>query len=683
MMGVDTPCSQRGPAWPERCRYGNRDSQLADSINQQRPVTQAVSRTARSDRPLQRPLVLALMLVSTSLCAANATDDPTQLERVQVTATALPTTPAAASQHITVLDRSALDTMLGASVAEVLSRQAGLHVDHSPRSGGYGALYLRGADPSHVVILVDHVRQNDPLSSRGSAVDLNTLSCDDVERIEIVRGNASVVNADAMAGLVHIFTRRQRQSASVYAGADGLRGAQAAIGNDRFWLNSAHREDGDTHEGFYQTRSANAGFSQTIDSVGAMRDARVELSGRFADSEALGFPDDSGGERYAVIRDLESRSGISRQLSLRAEADAAGGTWQMQLGSAWRRSNEASPGVAPGLRDDFGLPAISGNTDYRRDELQLTWGRALSDTWSVTGGLLSQHERGQLDSLIDLGFMVLPAEFELSRRTHSGFAEARWQADAWSVQGGLRHEQNEGGEANTHPMLSVQQQLNGGARWGASIASSAKQPSFYALGHPLVGDPNLRAERAVHRELFYANAADADGLPASEAWAVRLTLFSARYRDLIDIDSGPPPRLVNRARIESDGLEWRVGKRWSERWRSQFEGAWMRVQDPVDGVQLRHRPKLQWSASNTWQVSEHAEFDATVRQIGRRFDSSIATGDRWLGTTTLLDLSWRQSLGPVDLRLTLDNALGRDYEERIGSGFDGRRLWLSLQWGQP
>lgn len=102
------------------------------------------------------------------------------LPELSVSASALPITEAAASQHVTVVTRRDLDALGNTGVAEVLARQAGIVVDRSPRTGGYGSIYLRGADPTHVVVLVDHVRQNDPLSSRGSAVDLNTLSTGDL-----------------------------------------------------------------------------------------------------------------------------------------------------------------------------------------------------------------------------------------------------------------------------------------------------------------------------------------------------------------------------------------------------------------------------------------------------------------------------------------------------------------------
>lgn len=594
------------------------------------------------------------------------------LDRIEVVASALPTAPAAASQHITVLGREELDAMRGLSVADILASQAGLVTDRGTRSGGFGSLYLRGADPSHVVILVDRVRQNDPLSSRGSAVDLNALASDDIERIEIVRGNASVVNAEAMAGSIHIFTRRRGDAFGAYAGGDGLRGALGAWRGERVWANVAQREEGDRLDAFHRTRGANGGWAQEFGET-----VRIEATARYADSVALGFPDDSGGARYAQLRTLESRRGDSRQFSLRMDAEAAGAQWQAQATTVSRRGDETSPGVAPGLRDPFGLPPLDSRSDYRRDEYQAIGLRAFAETWTFTAGASHVRERGRYDSAIDFGGFVLPARFEMRRRTDSVFAEARWRTDAWTLQGGLRYERADDDTA-THPMLSLQRTLaDGRGRWGASIARSAKRPSFYALGHPLVGDAALRPERATHRELFYANESDTND------WSMRFTLFGARYRDLIDFESGPPPRLVNRARIESDGLEWRAEKRFSGDWRLRFEGAWMRVRDPVGGVELRHRPRLQLAASGAWPIGDGREFGASLRHLGRRFDSSIPTGDRWLDAATTLDISLLQTLGPMDLRFALDDALDRDVEETIGSRTGGRRLRVSMQWRFP
>lgn len=605
---------------------------------------------------------------------------PTVLAEQRVTATTLPTTPAAASQHVTVLDRADLDALRGRSLIEVLAGQAGVVIDRGSRSGGYGALYLRGADPSHVVVLVDHVRQNDPLSSRGSAVDLGGLSVDDIERIEIVRGTASVANADAIAGLIHIFTRRGTPGAE--AGV-GLGGSELRSGHAR-WRGTAARigatwhEDGDRADGHARTRAANLGWETRLGEA-----LSVQVAGRFSDSEQRGFPDESGGPLYAQLRGLENRRADSRQVSLRADHDGAAGAIELQLVSFARDGDEATPGVAPGPRDPAGLPAMSARSDYTRDEAQVTWHRSLGTAVLATAGMQHQRERGRLRSLLDFGVFQMPASFAQQRATSSVFAEARWQGGNWTAQGGVRHERRsdsgngQGGRdsrGNSHPMLSLRYAPAGDrGQWGASLARASKAPSFFALAHPLVGNPNLRVEVATQHELYYASAADA-------TWPTRVTVFRARYRDLVDFEAGPPPRLVNRARIEADGIEWRCGRALGETAWLQFDGAWMRVRDPDGGVQLRHRPRLQLGAQVSLPLAGDSSVDLAVRHLGTRNDSSIATGDRQLAAVTTIDLGLRRQFGPMQALLAVDNLGDTRREQVLGTPVPGRRLRLALQW---
>jgi vitamin B12 transporter len=598
------------------------------------------------------------------------------LPEVVVSASSLPLTEAASSQHVTVLHRGDLEALGALSVAEVLARQAGLVLDRGPRSGGYGSLYLRGADPSHVVVLVDHVRQNDPLSSRGSAVDLNTLSSSDVERIEIVRGNVSVVHAEALAGLIHIFTRRAPNTgqAGLSIGTQGLRAAQAGFGGEQLRGSLSLREEGNNHTGFHRTRAVNAGWESTLEKKG-----RLYLSARLSDSLNRGFPDDSGGEQFAVRRTLESRSSSSHQLVARAVLDLDQmGSLELQGATFSRNGNEASPGVESGLRDPAGLPAISTDTAYHRHEMQSLWLMPATDNLLLTLGLHHQRERGTLQSVIDFGSFVLPADFSQRREVSSIMTEARYQWGTWTVQGGLRYERPSHEKASTHPMLSLQQTLGETwGSWGLSASRADKRPSFYALGHPLVGNSALRTERATHRELYWAS-------PDRAAWPSRMTLFSARYQDLIDFDAGPPPQLVNRDRIHADGIEWRTGHVLPNGWRMRFDGSLMSVRDPDSGARLRHRPRSQWGAGVDIPLGHLRALSAHMHHIGSRLDSSIPTGDQSLPSATTVDLILRMPLGQDALSpmatLAIDNLGNEQSPETIGSPFPGRRMRISLNW---
>jgi vitamin B12 transporter len=596
------------------------------------------------------------------------------LREFTVSASALPITAAAASQHVTILTRRDLEALGHGSVADILAREAGVVVDRSARSGGYGSLYLRGADPSHVVVLVDYVRQNDPLSSRGSAVDLNTLSTGDVERIEVVRGNVSVVHAEALAGLIHIFTRRAAGTghAGVAAGG-GLRAAQAGFAGEHLRGSVSHREDGSGAKGFSRAQSANAGWEQVLDRGGSL-----VLAGRLAQSANQSFPDDSGGNQLAVLRELDSRSARNAQLSARAAINTKTmGRLELQATALSRRADESTAGVAPGLRDSYGLPAMATQTDYRRHEVQALWlARADSDL-QFTWGMHHQRERGRLASVIEFGVFSLPADFTLSRSVTSLMAEARYQWHEWIFQAGLRHERPGNAEAATHPMVSVQHALGDSlGHWGASTSSATKLPSFYSLAHPLVGNASLRTERATHRELYYAT-------PGRSSWPSRITLFSARYKDLIDFESGPPPRLVNRARINADGVEWRTGHTLDNGWQVRLDGSLMRVRDPSGMAVLRHRPRAQWSAHLQVPWGIRSDVTLLARHTGRRLDSSIPTGDQWLTPVTTVDVSARMPLAAALATLGIENLANSRRAESIGTPVPGRRLRLALDWTLP
>ena len=86
-------------------------------------------------------------------------------------------------------------------MVEVLRLVPGLHVDQRGGRGGIGSVYLRGADPNFVVVMIDGISVNDPTNSRGGSFNLAALDVANIERIEILRGSASAVyGSDAMAG---------------------------------------------------------------------------------------------------------------------------------------------------------------------------------------------------------------------------------------------------------------------------------------------------------------------------------------------------------------------------------------------------------------------------------------------------------------------------------------------------
>lgn len=612
----------------------------------------------------------ALAAVASACLAEPVLAQQRELPLVVISASSLALTEAAINQHVDVFTREQIEAHPAASVGEFLVRQAGVMIDRRGRSGGYGSLYLRGADPSHVVVLIDGVRQNDPLSSRGSAVDLNSLSLDDIERIEVVRGNTSVAHGEALAGVVQLFTATQageRRRVTSEVGGGGLRALSASFKSPSWRVGASHREDGDEAAGSTRIESLNLGYRQQI---GA---ATLALDVRLAESLNRSFPDDSGGVRFAVNRSLESNDSLSRQLSalFRRDLGPLGGL-EARLTRFARSGVQDTPTVPPGVRDPFGLPRIHADSEYTRNDGQLEW-LANARGWDLLAGLQWQREQGALNSTLFFGGPV-PAAFAITRTTTSVFAEARRTVGRLSYHLGLRSESTPGQGSVNHPALGVQYQLGADlGRVGAGLSSAAKLPSFFALGHPLVGNPLLTRESTRQVEGYYAR----DWTDGSR---IRLTAFRARFVDLVDFDAGPPPRLVNRASIDSSGIEFDLRKALSGQFSARAQGTFMKVTEPEGGEPLRYRPRHQWLVGIDSEPVPGWKFAGDLTHIGHRFDSSIPTGGRWLDAYNEVRLSLTRRGLRWDVFGAIDNAFGSKGEEVIGTRIGGRRLRVGFRY---
>ncbi len=622
-------------------------------------------------------LTFAVISPAFSQISQSGQPQPTteRLPDILVTASALISPQNHPSQPSTILTRADIVQLNPSSLNALLSLQVGIAIDSSPRTGNYASLYLRGADPSHVVILIDGIRQNDPLSSRGSAVDLNTMALADIERIEIVRGSASVVHREALAGIVQIFTKRQNAKPSVNlqigVGGDGYETAAALWRGDNISLSATTQRDGiAANDGRSKSNSFNAAFhSQIGDST------TLKATLRATDADNLSFPDDSGGRRFAVGRTKEHRQAETQQGTIQATSRFDGfGILESSISMLSRQSEESSPGVARGLRDPAGLPPIDSLGDYRRNEMYLWWRPALrQNAWQAMVGIDGQTESVTYDSRIRFGPAVIPAVFKQKRETLGLIIEARYENDGWGLQSGLRMDHAKGRD-DIHPVVStfVSCGVNCGT-FGASWSSAVKLPSFYALAHPLVGNPLLKPESTRQFEMYYATSPGA-------AWRGRIALFSARYQDLIDFDAGPPPRLLNRARINSSGIEVTSQHELNERMSLHLNATAIDIRDPLGGPPLRQRAKQQASARLSRHFTKGWDGQLQLKYVGSRYDSSIPTGNIWLPAYTTLDATLNINVEKFRIVFALDNLLNKRFDETIGTAATSRRVRLGIQW---
>ncbi|MFZ9695805.1 MAG: TonB-dependent receptor, partial [Chitinophagaceae bacterium] len=156
---------------------------------------------------MQRTIFVLAALCMSSL--AKAQQDTSYLQEVVITANKYEKKQTETAKVVSVINREQLRQSGGRSLGELLNQVAGTTVPGANNNlGSNQTIHIRGAAAGNVLILLDGVPVNDP-SVISNYFDINLLSLDQIERIEILKGGHSTLyGSDAVAGVVNIISRK-------------------------------------------------------------------------------------------------------------------------------------------------------------------------------------------------------------------------------------------------------------------------------------------------------------------------------------------------------------------------------------------------------------------------------------------------------------------------------------------
>ena len=598
---------------------------------------------------------------------AQSPGEATDLDDVLVTATRTTITVDDALAAAEVIDRAQIERSQAQSLQDLLRGRAGINLSNQGGAGKLSTLFLRGTESDHVLVLVDGVRIGSATAGLASFQD---LPVELIERVEIVRGpRSSLYGADAIGGVIQVFTRRAKQGVSprfsVGGGSHGLRTASAGIdvGGTRGWFGA--------DAGYQRTDGINAcdGFFDPVTFAGA---------GCFI---APGSQPDRDGYRN---RSVSLRGGFNAGETFSAEAralraeghndydgdfvDNSDVVQQVVGGNARWTPNDRfqlkfNLGRNTDISESYLGDVFSNRFDTTRDSAGLQGDFQLARDQLLTAGLDWQRDRADVDDPF--------SPFDARRHNRAAFVQYQGGFGAHDLQAALRRDHDDQFGGHTTGNLAWGMEFASDLRLTASVGTAFKAPTFNELYYPFFGNPALDPESSRSMEL---------GLGQRRGgWHWQLSAYDTRIDDLIAYDAAIGlPNNIDEARIR--GAEFTYGATLAG-WDLQAAASHV---DPRSASGTSDGNVLPRRARNSARVDLDRsfgkfDFGASVVGEGRRYDDVANT--RELGGYGTLDLRAGYAFAPGwQLQARIANAFDKHYETAAFYNQPGREVTLSLRY---
>ncbi|MDC1477563.1 TonB-dependent receptor, partial [Porticoccaceae bacterium] len=570
-------------------------------------------------------------------------------------------------------DREQLSNRAALSVSDLLRDVPGLAVSRSGVQGSQTQIRARGAEANHLLVLIDGVEANDP--SQGDELNWGTLSADDIERIEVIRGpQSSMRGSDAMAGVVNIITRSADEpySAKLFTetGSFSTQRSGFSVGGIKGDLNVRLGVSTTDTEGDNVSRTGNEkdGYENTSINFKAGYKVSEELNVSFAARQSDGFNEFDADSDFDGFVEDQDRVSEFRNSTMRVQGDyaSANGRWQHKLVIA--QSSNDNEAFADGI-----LGNVTAST---KDQYQYI-GSMFWDQATQRISVLAEREEEDYQQRGPLNWGLNPNQ-DRERNTDSFAIEYRTDiSDALTLAASGRYDDNSEFESANTMRVEAVYQISDNTRLRSAYGTAVKNPTFserFGFYTNFIGNPNLDPEESTSWEL----GVDMELAPA--ALILSATLFDSELENEINgfvydpatfgFTSANKDGVSKRQGIEltasatlTDDLSINSAYTYTDSVESDGAGGY------IDEVR---RARHTGSLNVAWQATENLHINANTQFNGSQTDlyfppfptpSQTVT----LDTYTLVNVTANYSATErLDIYVRLDNLLDDDYEEVFG-----------------
>jgi len=555
------------------------------------------------------PLLLVSLLVAGTSGNALAEPHSASVDKIIVSATKTPHTLGDVPVAAEVITREELLERNVRTVPEALEQVTGIVIDANSGSwGDKGKAGLQGLDPSHSLVLVDGQRI---LGGHENAVDLQQISIDMIERIEIVKGSASALyGSDAIGGVINIITRKA-PSGPEFSGslAMGSRG---------------------TTEGSF---SAGAG-SKTVK-------GRLQYTYRESDTFDEVYRYGEHILQGTVSFDLAEHAGLDIKpyysYQEMPEEERTQERQGLNVLYNWEPDDRSSLRVR-GSYFDYQQWTADRSTDYSLDnyEFEIGYSRMILDRHLLTAGyefwLEKRDDEGK--------------DLDIDQELHSVYLQDEIDLAPVVVVLGARLDAHEEWGEEINPKASLMYTLSEGLKLRASVGTAFKAPSLlklygdgWMMGPFLMhSNPELEPEKSVGYQagIEYAVNRDVDA---------EVSFFRNDIEDLIVeriVYGMPLPFDIYWENVEkamTQGVEVNLKTRLSDGISARIGYTWLDTEDKDTGNELTYRPEHKLFAGLDFRIrSAGLGLHLETKYTGERWeddDNTLRLDDYWICNASL------------------------------------------------
>lgn len=598
---------------------------------------------------------LTLLLGGFASCA-NALAD-SDIESITVTANRIAENVSESLSNVEVISRVDIEAAHASNILDLLRSTAGIDFSQQGGFGQSSSVYIRGTNANHTLVLVDGIRVG---SATLGTTELQSIAPSLIERIEIIKGpRAAIWGSDAIAGVIHIITRKQTAgevSLSASLGSEKFQQLQASVGfehgdgqssisvisqeDEGFDVLSSAEPDKDGYEYFALTYNGEQKLTKqfTLDWMATVNQNDTEYD------NAYGGNNLSKRDNYAWLLRGAYRSELAGAKSITS----------ISLSQAQDKN-----------KDTKASDPNASTTLFETDRTQIT---ALNHNQWQNGIELTLGADLQQEAITSSTNYVDDERFVFGT-----FARAGYQLGNFNSEVALRYDEVGDTDSETTYSLGLGYKFDGGTKLVVTKGTGFKAPTFNDLYYPedaySAGNEELVSEKSDMAEAIISHS--------YRGFAASLSVYRGDIKNLIawQADENFFYQPQNVSSVSLEGAEITLSLQ-DKLFRHEASLSYNEALDDDTGLQLIRRSKQAFNYALTADLG-HSEVYLQYNYRGAAYDSgydeNFAPVRIKLASYSLINAAISYELNKhIKLTARIDNLLDKNYTTSNNYNTQGR-----------